>query len=77
MATGNIAYLGGAGLPDENQGPKILASTGTLTALALTTLIARMYVRIKIVENVGWDVSRIGSSFLSVRSQADFGFRTT
>ena len=67
MATSNIAHPGGAGLPDENEGPKILASTGTLTVLALTTLIARMYVRIRMVENVGWDVSRTGSPSVNMR----------
>jgi hypothetical protein len=43
--------------PNENEGPTILGATLTVTIAAFITLIARMYVRIKMIRNVGWDVS--------------------
>ncbi|PYH42959.1 uncharacterized protein BP01DRAFT_384911 [Aspergillus saccharolyticus JOP 1030-1] len=53
MAT--IAHPGGAGLPDDNQGPRILAATSTVTVGAVFTVLARMYVRIFLIRNVGFD----------------------
>ncbi|KAF2806512.1 uncharacterized protein BDZ99DRAFT_394327 [Mytilinidion resinicola] len=41
--------------PNDNQGPIILATTGTVTALALITLALRLFVRIRMIRNVGWD----------------------
>jgi hypothetical protein len=41
---------------DENQGPAILAATLTVTIAALITTVTRMYVRIGMIRNVGWDV---------------------
>lgn len=52
-----IAHPGGAGLPDDNQGPRILAATSIVTAGAAITVLARMYVRIFLIRNVGVDVS--------------------
>ncbi|KNG83679.1 integral membrane family protein [Aspergillus nomiae NRRL 13137] len=49
------AHPGGAGLPDENQGPRILAATTVTTVFALLTVMARMYVRLFIIRNVGLD----------------------
>lgn len=43
--------------PYEDQGPTILASTLTVTVVAVLTTIARFYVRVKMIRNVGWDVS--------------------
>lgn len=43
--------------PYENQGPTILGATLTVTILAVATTIARLYVRIRMIRNVGWDVS--------------------
>jgi hypothetical protein len=43
--------------PDVNLGPEILASTLSVVALALVTLLLRLYVRLGITGNVGWDVS--------------------
>jgi hypothetical protein len=43
--------------PYEDQGPTILASTLTVTIVAVLTTIARFYVRVKMIRNVGWDVS--------------------
>jgi hypothetical protein len=45
--------------PYENQGPTILASTLTVTIVAVLTTIARFYVRVKMIRNVGWDVSAL------------------
>ncbi|RAK72709.1 integral membrane family protein [Aspergillus fijiensis CBS 313.89] len=50
-----IAHPGGAGLPDDNQGPRILAATSIVTAGAAITVLARMYVRIFLIRNVGVD----------------------
>ncbi|KAH9871791.1 hypothetical protein J1614_006048 [Plenodomus biglobosus] len=41
--------------PDEQQGPTILGATLTVTLAALITMIARLYVRIKLIRNVGCD----------------------
>ncbi|KAF2496333.1 hypothetical protein BU16DRAFT_609132 [Lophium mytilinum] len=41
--------------PNENAGPTILATCGTVTALALITLAIRLFVRIRMIRNVGWD----------------------
>jgi hypothetical protein len=43
--------------PNENQGPTILGATWTVTIAALLTTIARLYVRVGVIRNVGWDVS--------------------
>ena len=43
--------------PYENQGPTILGATLTVTILAVATTIARLYVRIRMIRNIGWDVS--------------------
>jgi len=43
--------------PNENEGPKILGATLGITSLALITMIARLYVRLRMIRNVGWDVS--------------------
>ncbi|KAF2852350.1 hypothetical protein T440DRAFT_526926 [Plenodomus tracheiphilus IPT5] len=41
--------------PDEQQGPVILGATLTVTLAALITMITRLYVRVKVIRNVGWD----------------------
>jgi hypothetical protein len=43
--------------PDENQGPTILGATLTVTIAAFLTVVARLYVRLRMIRNVGWDVS--------------------
>ena len=43
--------------PNENEGPTILGATLTVTIAALLAVIARLYVRIRMIRNVGWDVS--------------------
>ncbi|GIK07579.1 hypothetical protein Aspvir_003245 [Aspergillus viridinutans] len=48
-------HIAGAGLPDENRGPAILAATSVVTISALLTVLARMYVRVFIIRNVGAD----------------------
>ncbi|RAH81676.1 integral membrane family protein [Aspergillus japonicus CBS 114.51] len=50
-----IVHPGGAGLPNDNQGPRILAATSIVTAGAAITVLARMYVRIFLIRNVGLD----------------------
>ena len=52
----DIAHPAGAGLPDENQGPRILAATTIATGCAFITVLARVYVRLFIIRNVGLDV---------------------
>lgn len=41
--------------PYEDEGPRILGATLTITLLALVTMVARLYVRIRMIRNVGWD----------------------
>ncbi|OCK79704.1 hypothetical protein K432DRAFT_59635 [Lepidopterella palustris CBS 459.81] len=44
-----------ANYPNEDQGPTILASTLTVTVLALISLAIRLFVRVRLIRNVGWD----------------------
>jgi hypothetical protein len=44
--------------PIEDQGPVVLGATLTVTIVALITMVTRLYVRIKMIRNVGWDVRR-------------------
>lgn len=58
----------GAGIPlvsnpDEDDGPRILAATLIVTSVALITVAARLYVRLGMIRNFGWDVR---ASFPSV-----------
>ncbi|KAK3325056.1 hypothetical protein B0H66DRAFT_547317 [Apodospora peruviana] len=41
--------------PDEDDGPRILAATITVTAAALISLCTRLYVRLVMIRNHGWD----------------------
>lgn len=43
------------GMPDENQGPVILGATLTVTIAALITMATRLYVRTRMIRNIGWD----------------------
>ena len=47
--------------PYENEGPTILGSTLSVTILAVMTTIARLHVRIRMIRNVGWDLSGASS----------------
>ncbi|KAK4867510.1 hypothetical protein LT330_001020 [Penicillium expansum] len=46
---------GGANLPDVNHGPRIIIATAITTFAALITVLARFYVRVYLIRNVGWD----------------------
>lgn len=50
------SHLGGAGLPDVSQGPQILAATSITTIVALLVVLARIYVRVFVIQNAGLDV---------------------
>ena len=52
MAT---AYGPSQGVSNENQGPVILGATLTVTIAALITITTRLYVRLLMIRNVGWD----------------------
>ncbi|KAF2109161.1 hypothetical protein BDV96DRAFT_652019 [Lophiotrema nucula] len=41
--------------PNENEGSAILGATFTVTIVALVTMITRLYVRLRMIRNVGWD----------------------
>lgn len=43
------------GIPNEDQGPVILGATLTVTIAALMTMATRLYVRLHMIRNVGWD----------------------
>ncbi|KAF4636968.1 hypothetical protein G7Y89_g1108 [Cudoniella acicularis] len=62
--------LGGAGLPNIDHGPKLLVATLTVTAVALVSVIARMYVRKFITKSVGWDdIIMVAAMTLSLVSE--------
>jgi hypothetical protein len=48
-------YGPGQGVPDEDLGPVILGATLTVTLAALITIATRLYVRLLMIRNVGWD----------------------
>jgi hypothetical protein len=62
MMSGN--HMQGAGLPDDNQGPNIIIATAITTVVALVTVLARFYVRVFIIRNVGWDDYTMGLTML-------------
>lgn len=41
--------------PDVNKGPQILIACGICVAVALGMVILRLFVRLKILRNIGWD----------------------
>ncbi|KAH6664820.1 hypothetical protein F5X68DRAFT_143958 [Plectosphaerella plurivora] len=41
--------------PDDNRGPEILAICGSMVAVALTAVILRIWVRVKVIGEMGWD----------------------
>jgi hypothetical protein len=43
--------------PYENAGPAILVSTLLVVCIGLFTTLLRLYVRVVMIRNVGWDVS--------------------
>ncbi|KAF7173842.1 hypothetical protein CNMCM6106_007944 [Aspergillus hiratsukae] len=49
------AHIGGAGLPDVNRGPSILIATSIVTISAFLAVLARLYVRVFVIRNVGAD----------------------
>ena len=48
-------YRPGQGVLNEDQGPVILGATLTVTIAALITIATRLYVRLLMIRNVGWD----------------------
>lgn len=44
--------------PDEDESGQILGATLTVTSLALITVLTRLYVRLVLIRNTGWDVSQ-------------------
>lgn len=56
---GMIQGANAAMRPFENQGSTILGSTLTVTFLAVLTTLARLHVRVRMIRNVGWDVSAL------------------
>lgn len=58
------SHSGGASPPDINQGAKIIIATAITTAAALITVLARFYVRVRLLHNVGWDDYTIALTML-------------
>lgn len=50
-----------AGQPIEGHSPRIIGATLAVTIVALLTFTTRLYVRVKLIRNVGRDVSIPGS----------------
>lgn len=45
----------GQNAPFEDQGPVVLGATLTVTIAALITMATRLFVRVHMIRNVGWD----------------------
>jgi hypothetical protein len=43
--------------PEDNEGSRILTATIATTALAFVTVVMRLFVRLGMIRNFGWDVS--------------------
>lgn len=73
----SMATMSGAaqGIPDEDQGPVILGATLTVTIAALMTMVTRLYVRLVMIRNVGWDDYVMITAMLLV-SQIPFVHKT-
>lgn len=50
--------------PDINHGARIIVATGITTAIALIIVLARFYVRVFLIRNVGWDDYVMGFTML-------------
>lgn len=48
--------------PDENGAVNILVSTVLVITLATIVVLARVYVRLFMIRNLGWDVSCVNAS---------------
>ena len=57
-------HIQGAGLPDVDQGSRIIIATAITTVAALITVLARFYVRVFVIRNVGWDDYTMGLTML-------------
>lgn len=63
--------------PHENEGSRILAATLATTALALITVGARLFVRLGIIRNFGWDVSGLSrATWFSLTTADEITSRT-
>lgn len=69
MASTNAADQG---VPFEDQGPAILGATLTVTIAALITMATRLFVRIHMIRNVGWDDYVMISAMILVSGQRLF-----
>lgn len=59
--------------PKENFGPTILASTLSMVLLGLVSTILRVWVRARVIRNIGWDVSQSHSSpWFCAHKQQDY-----
>jgi hypothetical protein len=63
--------------PDVNHGPGILAVSWIECGLALVAVIARMYSRVEILHNIGWDdwtmlFTMVGYSYLTQSKETNF-----
>lgn len=56
--------LGGSVLPDVDHGPRIIIATAITTFVALILVLARFYVRMFLIRNVGWDDYVMGLTML-------------
>lgn len=58
--------LRGANQPDDNVAPALLAATGTVTAVAILAMCARLWVRVVMIRQVGWDDWLMVSAMVSL-----------
>lgn len=50
--------------PDVNRGPEILAVTGTLVGVTLCVVLLRLWVRVRMVRQLGWDDFFVAAAML-------------
>jgi hypothetical protein len=49
--------------PNEDERARIIAAVATVTFVAAITVAVRLYVRMKMLRSLGWDVSVVFSSY--------------
>jgi hypothetical protein len=54
--------------PDENRGPEILAICGSMVAVALASVLLRIWVRARVIGEMGWDDHVIIAAMVSHES---------
>jgi hypothetical protein len=54
--------------PDDNESTKIISAVAIVTSIAVATVVPRLYVRVSMLRNLGWDVGTV----VSIRGRVSY-----